>query len=61
MKTNQKLVIKTTKDKDDSRYKMLLISRYSLNAAKGWIEANEKVILEWDNEKLHRKINLGRP
>jgi hypothetical protein len=36
----------------------LMISRYPLNAAKSWIEANEKEITQWNGETLDRKISL---
>jgi hypothetical protein len=58
VKTKEKLVIKT-KAADDDRWKiMLMIARYPLNAAKSWIEANEKEIAEWDGRKLDRKISV---
>jgi hypothetical protein len=53
VKTNEKLVIKKNDDNTE-----MLISRYPLNAAKSWIEANEKEIFEWNREKLDRKINM---
>jgi hypothetical protein len=55
VKTNEKLVIKT---KSDGRWKKLMISRYPLNAAKSWIEDNEKEITHWSIEELYRKINI---
>jgi hypothetical protein len=56
IKTNEQLVIKT--NRDDVRKWHLLISRYPLNAAKSWIEANEKEISEWkwNTGKLNRQI-----
>jgi hypothetical protein len=51
VKTNEKLVIKTKV----FWWKLLLIMRYPLNAAKNWIEANEEEISEY-NRKLDRKI-----
>jgi hypothetical protein len=53
---NEKLVIK--KANHDENWEKLLISRYPLKAAKKWIDANEKEIIEWDRKKLNRKINL---
>jgi hypothetical protein len=35
-----------------------MISRYPLNAAKSWIEVNEKEIAEWNTEEIGRKITL---
>jgi hypothetical protein len=55
IKTDEKLVIKMKADNDDS---ILLISRYPLNAAKSWIEANESEIYELDTENVDRKINI---
>jgi hypothetical protein len=55
-KTNENLVIKT---KMDGNWKKLLISRYPLNAAKNWIEANENEISEWHTSKLNRKIYMA--
>jgi hypothetical protein len=52
VKTNEKLVIKKI---DDDK---MLISRYPLNAAKSWIEAYEREIIEWDYKKLNRIINI---
>jgi ABC-type proline/glycine betaine transport system substrate-binding protein len=40
--------------------KTLLISRYPLDAAKSWIEANEKEIDEWNPKKLDRKITMAK-
>jgi ABC-type proline/glycine betaine transport system substrate-binding protein len=57
-KTNEKLVIKTESAHDDG-WKMLMVSRYPLKAAKSWIEANENEISEWNKEKLYRKINMN--
>jgi hypothetical protein len=54
----EKLVIKTKRDADDDDDWNLLISRYPLDAAKSWIEATEKEILEWDPEKLNRKMTI---
>jgi hypothetical protein len=45
VKTQEKLVIEAKID--HGKWKNLLISRYPLNAAKSWIEANEKEITEW--------------
>jgi hypothetical protein len=56
VKTNEKLVIKTKADKDTIL--QLMISRYPLNAAKSWIEANEKEIAEWYRKGFGRKITL---
>jgi hypothetical protein len=58
VKTQEKLVVKTIMH--DLKWKMLLISRYPLNAAKKWIEANEKEIYEWNPEKLNRRINMDQ-
>jgi hypothetical protein len=58
IKTNEKLVFKKKEEDDDDDEWYLLISRYPLNAAKSWIEANEKEIYEWDRKKLNRKINM---
>jgi hypothetical protein len=55
VKTNEKLVIKT---ESGNMWKNVLISRFPLNAAKSWIEANEEEVLEWETEKLNRKINM---
>jgi hypothetical protein len=57
VKTNEKLVIKKMKEDGERKW---LISRYPLNAAKKWIETNEKEIYEWkwNNGKLNRKINM---
>jgi hypothetical protein len=51
-KTNEKLVIKKAKFYDGWE---LWISRYPLNAAKSWIEANEKEISEWDWDYMEKK------
>jgi hypothetical protein len=53
---NEKLVIK--KANHDDNWEKLLIGRYPLKTAKNWIEAKEQEIIEWDGEKLNRKINL---
>jgi ABC-type proline/glycine betaine transport system substrate-binding protein len=37
---------------------LLMVGRYPLEAAKNWLEANEKEIDEWDGEKLDRKMIL---
>jgi hypothetical protein len=58
VKTNEKLVIKNIDDDEWSSTSKLLVSRYPLNAAKSWIEANEKEIAEWNGEELDRKIIL---
>jgi hypothetical protein len=55
VKTNEKLVFKT---KSGANWKTLMISRYPLNAAESWIEANEKEITGWNRRKLNRKINM---
>jgi hypothetical protein len=55
VKTNEKLVFKT---KSGASWKTLMISRYPLNAAESWIEANEKEITEWNRWKLNRQINM---
>jgi hypothetical protein len=54
VKTNEKLVIQM---KSNPYWKKLMIWRYPLNAAKWWIEANEKAINQcrW---KIDRKINI---
>jgi hypothetical protein len=56
LKTSEKLVIKM---KPNGNWKMLLISRYPLKAAKNWIEANEKEISEWiTSTYLDRRIYM---
>jgi hypothetical protein len=56
-KTNEKLVIKKMEGYYDVDFNVL-ISRYSLDADKSWIEANEKEIIEWNDRELDRKINM---
>jgi hypothetical protein len=56
VKTGEKLVIKEAKFNE--RWITLLISRHPLKAAKKWIEANEEEILEWNADKLNRRIYL---
>jgi hypothetical protein len=57
VKTNEKLVIKKANRGDV--WEELMISRYPLNAAKSWIEANEKEIAEWNGVELDRNIVLA--
>jgi hypothetical protein len=56
VKTNEKLVVKTGIYDNGWMLQKLLVSRYPLNAAKSWIEANEKEIYEWTRWELNRKI-----
>jgi hypothetical protein len=36
----------------------MMISRYPSEAAKDWIEANEKEICDWDEREVDRKLIL---
>jgi hypothetical protein len=56
VKTNEKLVIKKANDAAGDEWKICLISRHPLNAAKNWIEENKNEIFEWTNWKLNRRI-----
>jgi hypothetical protein len=57
-KTDEKLVIKEAEFKE--WWIKLLISRHPSKAAKKWVQANEEEILEWDADKLNRRIYLDK-
>jgi hypothetical protein len=58
--TNEKLLIKTINpDEDEPKGPgMLLFSRYPMEASKKWVKDNEKEILNWNFDKMKRKIYL---
>jgi hypothetical protein len=55
VETNEQLVIKVTKWLHG---RQMVISRYPSEAAKDWVEANEKEICDWDGRKIDRKFIL---
>jgi hypothetical protein len=59
--TNEKMTIKNAQNnntiQDD---KLVIISRYPNDAGKGWIEENEKEVLDWDFYEQNRRIHLRK-
>jgi hypothetical protein len=61
--TKEKLVMKKVDSQKMAleKYKMVLISRYPLNAGKKWITDNEKEAVEWNFDKQNGRIILDNP
>jgi hypothetical protein len=62
-KTMERLVTKTYEERNEKLERdevVLLISRYSMEAAKKWIENIEEDILLWKFGRQNRKIYLDR-
>jgi hypothetical protein len=60
--TKEKLVVKKTELSGNTTYqKIVLISRYSLDAGKQWIEANEQEVMDWDFDTQNDRIYVDHP
>jgi hypothetical protein len=58
--TNERLVVKTSDPPRVRRFpgKLLLISRYPVEANQEWIAANEQEIMAWKFDEQNRQIRL---
>jgi hypothetical protein len=61
--TNERLVVKSIDppSRDPNNFmteKRVLISRYPVAANRGWIEANEQEVMNWDFDEQNRQIRF---